>query len=848
MDPITAVALAGNILQFVQFIGGLLDNTRSLYSSETGTSPDNDHLEGICGRLIAFDINLSQNSSSRSGQTHIPSRLDRPLNECAAACKQDCESLLRILNGLKVVKSRGPKSWNSFQAALREVWKTNDIEKLKQRIVKHQREMTLLLSAITSEGIKILKENITDISKTLRQLYHDSSSGPMMTEIQNLKDHLSLYSGRERRETSRRAAINTCEEFSELSSQTLMIKRQTYILRSLDYKERSARHSYIPIAHSSTFDWSLQNGHEPESKYGVFQRWLTDDRALFWVSGKPGSGKSTFMKYVADHHQTRGYLETWSSARDLLIVSHYFTIHGSPIQRSLNGLLRSLLFSILIQKPLLIPKFMPNRCEQLSVEHPSTQLGPWTQAELQAILKRIGADQDELPARICFFIDGLDEYDGDHIDICHTLKELSQNPFVKVCVSSRPWNVFEDALGGDKTSKLYMQELSRRDIWRYTSSCLKSHARWNMLLRDNGSEAVTLLVEDVVNRSNGVWLWVVLVVRLLQEGLTNDDSMYDLERRLHSFPSDLYDFFWHVLVTVDPFYNEKMAGTLSLALEADEPQPLEIYFYHDFEYEDEGFALRDPSQLLPIDPAELGTIFDRVARRINGRCKGLLERDGNRIGFLHRTVYDFLHTKEMADFLNSHLRDRVHARITILRAYLAWIKHTNFLLDPEFYSDSSFEDKQFRDLVKQALPHARLADQQGGILADLTTILLDNLDDSIAGMVTRGQLKTENPSHVKTIFRHIILEEGLEGYLLRKLALDPNFLRNTYGDRLHSPQDVLLYPECKLSEEGRMRISRALEAAESHAVKPQGTMVFHIYWTLWRWFMWWVSLISTKAR
>ncbi|KAF4428716.1 hypothetical protein CFRS1_v007714 [Colletotrichum fructicola] len=173
MDPITAVALAGNILQFVQFIGGLLDNTRSLYSSETGTSPDNDHLEGICGRLIAFDINLSQNSSSRSGQTHIPSRLDRPLNECAAACKQDCESLLRILNGLKVVKSRGPKSWNSFQAALREVWKTNDIEKLKQRIVKHQREMTLLLSAITSEGIKILKENITDISKTLRQLYHD---------------------------------------------------------------------------------------------------------------------------------------------------------------------------------------------------------------------------------------------------------------------------------------------------------------------------------------------------------------------------------------------------------------------------------------------------------------------------------------------------------------------------------------------------------------------------------------------------------------------------------------------------------------------------------------------------
>jgi hypothetical protein len=43
-------------------------------------------------------------------------------------------------------------------------------------------------------------------------------------------------------------------------------------------------------------------------------------------------------------------------------------------------------------------------------------------------------------------VDGLDEYEGDHGEMAELIRMLAKSSNVKICVSSRPYLVFDDAL------------------------------------------------------------------------------------------------------------------------------------------------------------------------------------------------------------------------------------------------------------------------------------------------------------------------------------------------------------------------------------------------------------------
>lgn len=46
---------------------------------------------------------------------------------------------------------------------------------------------------------------------------------------------------------------------------------------------------------------------------------------------------------------------------------------------------------------------------------------------------------------LAIFVDGLDEYHGNHQELVAYLQQLQKAPCIKLCVSSRAWNVFADA-------------------------------------------------------------------------------------------------------------------------------------------------------------------------------------------------------------------------------------------------------------------------------------------------------------------------------------------------------------------------------------------------------------------
>jgi ABC-type lipoprotein export system ATPase subunit len=57
-----------------------------------------------------------------------------------------------------------------------------------------------------------------------------------------------------------------------------------------------------------------------------FVEWLKSDSPVYWVSGKPGSGKSTFMKYLSTEDHTRDLLSSWSGMSELITASYFFWV------------------------------------------------------------------------------------------------------------------------------------------------------------------------------------------------------------------------------------------------------------------------------------------------------------------------------------------------------------------------------------------------------------------------------------------------------------------------------------------------------------------------------------------
>jgi hypothetical protein len=126
---------------------------------------------------------------------------------------------------------------------------------------------------------------------------------------------------------------------SQLSAVSLArgdIEKQQRILGGLCFDSRTARHDRIIQAHKDTFSWILEEHGPGDDK---FVKWLRHGGGVFWISGKPGSGKSTLMKLVASHIQTERTLSASSYPKPVYVVSHYFWSVGTAMQKSRQGLL-----------------------------------------------------------------------------------------------------------------------------------------------------------------------------------------------------------------------------------------------------------------------------------------------------------------------------------------------------------------------------------------------------------------------------------------------------------------------------------------------------------------------------
>jgi hypothetical protein len=400
------------------------------------------------------------------------------------------------------------------------------------------------------------------------------------------------------------------EEYLEQEKE--LLQRMLSRLRFYGMRER---HERILPAYHKTFEW-LYDGLEKSNKpWASFSDWLSNDNKLYWITGKPGAGKSTIMKFLYHDPRTAQQLKIWAAERPLVIAAFFFWNSGGIMQMSQIGLLRSILFDILHQCPQFVSKAFPERWEIFRLFGEDTS--PFEEFELRRALNTL-VQECSTSKKLCIFVDGLDELEGDHTNLVDLVRGIIDVPNVKVCVSSRPWPVFEESFQNGPS--LTLQDLSFPDIQLYVKGKLSENSGFQDLMEENSEYAHTLITE-ITTKSSGVFLWVRLVVQSLLKGLVDGDRVSDLQKRLYDLPPDLEDLFLKMLDSVEERHREHAAQLFQLHRAACSPPTILLLSFAD--EEDANFILR--LRLGPLTRRELQSRCRRMKRRLMSRCKGFLE-------------------------------------------------------------------------------------------------------------------------------------------------------------------------------------------------------------------------------
>ena len=455
---------------------------------------------------------------------------------------------------------------------------------------------------------------------------------------------------------------------SKLHNESISLQKQVDIISSLHYSRISERERNVKDPHPRTYSWlfeSSKNTSGLQSASNVLD-WLHAGSHVFVISGKAGSGKSVLMKYLYNHPETRAALRKWAAGKDLVVAGFFFWSAGTTMQKSQQGLLQSLLMCILKQRPDLIPHLCPDRWNARPEAYGRE---PWTRTELLEALTKLKVGSFD-SARLCIFIDGLDEYEGEMLDLCRLVKDLTASGFLKICVSCRPWIVFEKFFGDNSGKRIYLQHLNRPDIWRFAYEQLTEEInnRWSLMDKTEYST----LVEEITERSSGVFLWVFLVVRSLLRGMTNLDTAEELQARLRELPTELEEFFRCILDRADKIYGKQAARLYILQLKAGDGA-LSSWDVAHFAEEDQLYALRDD---VSSWHAKMTEQLDEITRtRVLVRCQDLLEfNNRSKLQFLHRSVKDFLETRDILDELTRRAGEEFNVHLFICNSMLVQMK------------------------------------------------------------------------------------------------------------------------------------------------------------------------------
>ncbi|KAJ5082839.1 Pfs NACHT and ankyrin domain protein [Penicillium argentinense] len=402
------------------------------------------------------------------------------------------------------------------------------------------------------------------------------------------------------------------ETYESLSSE-----RRQCLLKSLGFEQIDSRKLTIKAAHAKTCRWLLSH---PSYEEWLNPAKLIQHHGFLWISGKPGAGKSTIMKFAYLNLKRKPHYT------NAVTASFFFNARGESLEKTISGMYRSLLLQLLEGYPDL--QTVLDDSEIVS----QTQRGcPPLNVLKELFYNAVSALGNRL---FTCFVDALDECDEQQVvDMVQCFEDLAEQSTAKgvafrVCFSSRhyPYIVIQRGI-----------RLTLEDQPGHTED-LSAYVASRLIVTDVALKEE--LRSKLIKKAAGVFMWVVLVVDMLNK--EHRRGGWSLRRRLAELPSDLSELFKNIL-NRDKENTEALKLCVVWVLYAERPlQPDE--FYHALW---SGLSLKGlvDNQIPDVAAPDPSECQDKFKRYIISSSKGLAETTKAKqptVQFIHESVRDFL--------------------------------------------------------------------------------------------------------------------------------------------------------------------------------------------------------------
>ncbi|KAF5656529.1 P-loop containing protein [Fusarium circinatum] len=682
---------------------------KKLQDTATGELDDHKRLRDV---VSALERGIATLTERRKNQALLPPE-EKSMLQVAEQCQDIGKQIFHLLDRYQT----GPRSQfdhepplsakriagrlstkKTIKVTLRILWDKPEAEGLRKAFEICTSQLSIHLMLVSRSDIlkeidvvfaKYCEKSLTDIESILNTL--EATFGNLSKKSDHIiKQTKSMTSKLDQVVDNQLRGIDHIIELQkrfEASHPAVDDSRCRQILEAIafqDIRMRSHEIGKVELA-EQTFEWMVKDEMVPPTHQHLkqpFRNWLEKGEGIFHITGKPGSGKSTMMNFLANHPETRSQLNKWArNGNSIVMASVFLWDLGSAEQKNMDGMYRTLLHTILSKHRELIPQIFGDHwntlSEELSMSQPPLEIN---RNEIKTALEELITDSTR-GYQYCFFIDGLDEFNDDNMpnySLASQLDRWVDHQGIKICVSSRehaPWTPYFA-----KFPRLRIHLTTEQDIRRMIDKYLFDDRH----LKTFDPTESEKFVSRFVHKADGVFIWVKLVLHELEAELNSEVSLDALYQVLDTFPKKLETFYDRILRKVD---KPEAWAVLDVLVETAkwDFRSLFTICHHSLlsGLTSNPDAYQGTSGDTPWreDPtAETQALVDNFRKRVPLLFRGMVDvipggnfRDNPALDWLtfsHRSIYEYLSTIQRRE----RLRSRVDTQIMIVKCL---IEHVN---------------------------------------------------------------------------------------------------------------------------------------------------------------------------